>query len=85
MKHKNTQPSYIFNSENLQNSEPQNGPRRGLDFIALHFIKLDPTKGPSKYYVRTEVGGWGQKMAIFADVGRWVGLKSQKHADVILE
>ena len=35
MKHKNTQPLYIFNRENPQNSEPQNGPRRGLDFIAL--------------------------------------------------
>jgi hypothetical protein len=31
LKHKNTQPSYIFNRENPQNSEP----RRGLDFIAL--------------------------------------------------
>ena len=35
MKHKNTQPLYIFNRENPQNSETQNGPRRGLDFIAL--------------------------------------------------
>ena len=37
LKHKNTQPLYIFNRENPQNSEPQNGPRRGLDFIALIF------------------------------------------------
>ena len=35
MKHKNTQPLYIFSRENLQNSEPQNGPRSGLDYIAL--------------------------------------------------
>ena len=35
LKHKNTQPRYIFSRENPQNSEPQNGPRRGLDFIAL--------------------------------------------------
>ena len=35
LKHKNTQPIYIFNRENPQNSEPRNGPRRGLDFIAL--------------------------------------------------
>ena len=35
LKHKNTQPLYIFNRENPQNSEPQTGPRRGLDFIAL--------------------------------------------------
>ena len=34
-KHKNTQPLYIFNRENPQNSEPHNVPRRGLDFIAL--------------------------------------------------
>ena len=36
LKHKNTQPSYIFNRENPQDSELQNGPRRGLDFIALN-------------------------------------------------
>ena len=35
LKHKNTQPLYIFSRENPKNSEPQNGPRRGLDFIAL--------------------------------------------------
>ena len=26
---------YILDRENPQNSEPQNGPRRGLDFIAF--------------------------------------------------
>ena len=25
-------------------------------------------KGPFKYYVSKEVGGWGQKMAFFADL-----------------
>ena len=35
LKHKNTQPLYIFNRENPQNSEPQNDPRSGLDYIAL--------------------------------------------------
>ena len=35
LKHKSTQPLYIFNRENPQNSEPQNGPRSGLDYIAL--------------------------------------------------
>ena len=49
---------------------------------------------PLKYYFIKEVGGWGQKMAIFADlqystiyadIVGWVGLKSQKPADVILE
>ena len=39
LKHKNTQPIYIFKRENPQNSEPQNGPRRGLDFIALSYPK----------------------------------------------
>jgi hypothetical protein len=29
---------YMFNRENPQNSEPQNGPRSGLDYIALTFI-----------------------------------------------
>ena len=40
-------------------------------------------KGTFKYYVIKEVGGWGQIMAILSK--RWVGLKSQKHDDVILE
>ena len=35
LKYRNTQPLYIFNRENPQNSEPQNGPRIGLDYIAL--------------------------------------------------
>ena len=35
LKHKNTPPINIFNRENPQNSEPQNSPRRALDFIAL--------------------------------------------------
>ena len=36
-------------------------------------------KGPFKYYVIKEVGGWGQKMAIYDDLQycksskRWVG------------
>ena len=38
LKHKNTQPLYIFNRENPQNSGPQNGPGRGLDFIALPIL-----------------------------------------------
>ena len=42
------------------------------------------TKGPFKYYVIKEVGGWGQKMANFDDLQycksskRWVGLKKSK-------
>ena len=34
----------IFNRENPQNSEPQNGPRRGLDFIALGIITKQQMK-----------------------------------------
>ena len=40
--------------------------------------------GPFKYYVSKEVGEWGQKIYT-ADIGRWVDIKNQKHADVILE
>ena len=53
MKHKDTQPLYIFNRENLQNSEPKNGPRSGLDYIALPLctagrkIKLKIEKKPT--------------------------------------
>ena len=46
---------------------------------------LKPRKGPFKYHVSKEVGEWGQKMAIFADlrtyhadVGGWVGPKKLK-------
>ena len=41
-------------------------------------------KGPFKYYVIKEVGGWGQKVAIFDDLQycksskRWVVLKKSK-------
>ena len=35
LKHHSTQPIYIFNRENPQNSESPNCPRWGLDFIAL--------------------------------------------------
>ena len=34
---------------------------------------LSSTKGPFKYYIIKEVGGWGHKMAIFDDLQRWVG------------
>ena len=34
-------------------------------------------QGPFKYYVSKEVGGWGQKMAFFADLQQ-VGLKKPK-------
>ena len=41
-------------------------------------------KEPFKYYVIKEVGGWGQKLAIFDDLQycksskRWVGQKNEK-------
>ena len=38
LNHKNTQPSYNSKIENPQKSETQNGPRKGLDFIALRDI-----------------------------------------------
>ena len=47
-------------------------------------IMQNTYKGPFKYYVCKEVGGWGQKMAIFDDLQycksskRWVGLKKSK-------
>jgi hypothetical protein len=51
LKHKNTKTIFIFNRENPQNSELQNGPRRGLDSIALLFRRknhLLPTVTMSK-------------------------------------
>ena len=42
LKHHSTQPILIFNRENPQNSESPNGPRRGLDFIALIHIHSLP-------------------------------------------
>ena len=51
MKHKNTQSLYIFNREDPQNSEPQNGPRRGLDFIA--FVKgYEPYHRPWMTFIK---------------------------------
>ena len=56
---------------------------KGTISYAVHSVKL-VAKGPFKYYVIKEVGGWGQKMAIFDDLHycksskRWVGLKKSK-------
>ena len=62
MKHKNTQPLYIFNTENHQNSEPQNGPRRGLDFIALFSFELliFPKDALDTVYVKTDDDKYGK-------------------------
>ena len=39
---------------------------RGVDYLF--------SKGPFKYYVIKEVGGWGGQMMMFDDkVGGWVG------------
>ena len=57
--------------------------RSWLSFIKV-IIKAMLHKGPFKYYVIKEVGGWGQKMAISDDLQycksskRWVGLKKSK-------
>ena len=48
-------------------------------FQTIFFSKCHLPKGPFKYYFIKEVGGWGQKMAIFDDLQycksskRWVG------------
>jgi len=49
LKHKNTQPLCIYNKENPQNSEPQNGPMRGLDCIALQECALHTQNGSNGY------------------------------------
>ena len=47
-------------------------------------MRILNSKGSFKYYVIKEMGGWGQKMAIFDDLQycksskRWVGLKKTK-------
>ena len=57
LKHKNTRPIYIFNRENPQNSEPQNGPRRGLTQryesfygLLLLFLPKSGKRGQSPTY-----------------------------------
>ena len=47
--------------------------------LMVNLITTFYHKGPFKYYVIKEVGGWGQKMAIFDDLQycksskKWVG------------
>ena len=36
--------------------------------LPRHCLNFKLSLGPFKYYVSKEVGGWGQKMAIFADL-----------------
>ena len=40
--------------------------RLNLGLVTKIIVSVLP-KGPFKYYVSKEVGGWGQKMAIVAD------------------
>ena len=66
--------------------------RTNIWIIIRDFGLLDQkcliSKGPFKYYVSKEVGGWGQKMAIHTDLQyylcwlKWVGgpKKAKKHA-----
>ena len=49
LKHKNTQPLSIFYRENPQNSEPKNGPRSGLDYIALAFLADFQVGSPQEF------------------------------------
>ena len=37
-------------------------------YLSMAWSENILTKGPFKYYVIKEVGGWGQKMAIFDDL-----------------
>ena len=71
------QPSDIFNRENPQNPEPQNGPRRGLDFIAL--INRDTSLCDLCIYVVI----FGQSFTYFSlyaqhaiQILNWLGLQS---------
>ena len=55
-----------------------------VGILLVNSVTFD--KGPFKYYVIKEVGGWGQKMTIlliystiYTDVGGWVGLKKSKN------
>ena len=43
----------------------------GLLVMVLKLLNKQFNKGPFKYYVSKVVGGWGQKMAIFADLQRY--------------
>ena len=56
----------------------------GLAYMGNNNTQYVYLLGAIKYYVSKKVGGWGQKMEIFAvlqyglqyaEVGRWVGLK----------
>ena len=75
LKHKNTQSSYIFNRENPQNSEKQNGPRRGLDFIALAQGKVgifSPKPIPSLgTFANEKVGKRKTKPTFVVSVSNW--------------
>ena len=52
LKHKSTQPIYVFSRENPQNSESQNGPRRGLYLIALGNTMGPPSTNKPILYSR---------------------------------
>ena len=62
MKHKISQPIYIFNRENSQNSESPNGQRRRLDFIALVSFELliFPKDALDTVYVKTDDDNYGK-------------------------
>ena len=70
----------------MQPSKYQQGFLKGLNLLNLTIrleifetLKFMFSKGPFKYYVIKDVGGWGQKMAIFDDLQycksskRWMG------------
>ena len=53
----------MFNRENPQNSEPQNGPGRGLDFIALPVPVLVTGEGDRGRFSEHFNGFWGKGRA----------------------
>ena len=61
LKHHSTQRIYNFNRENPQNSESQNGPRRGIDFIALTKTKC---RQPSTMFIDTAQPNQSSKSAL---------------------
>ena len=52
--------------------------------LSTYIIIVVLRRGPFKYYIIKEVGGWGQKVTIFDDLHyyesskRWVCLKKSK-------
>ena len=56
----------------------------GLRYIIFTTVSiLSSIKGLFKYYIIKEVGGWGQKMTIFADLQYYLLVLHTIYADVV--